>query len=688
MKIHSKENLYGEYTVPSDKSITSRAIVLGCVAKGKTYVVNPQMGGDVTTLISCMKKLGAKIKLKGRILEIKSIKNLDGKFFKLDCGNSGTTMRFLCGLIAGSNSEAVLTGDKSLQQREMRAIQDPFNKMGATISLYKGGRPPVHVTGAQLRPIDYPLNTASSQIKSSILLSALQSGVKATVKEDIQTRNHMEILLKEMGADIEKHPETGIITLNKSEIKGKRLFVCGDFSVAMNFVALGLICGKTVCRNVGINPTRTGVLNVLKRMGAKIEIKNRRILCGEPIADIYAYKSKLIATHVTGDEAIKLTDDIPILAVLMGVAEGESIISELGKVQYKDGDKISIIARMINDVGGKCKKFDGGLVIKGVDRYEGGNVDAQGDARIAMSAVIALSSSKNGGETEDDFCINADFPGFFECLRDKSFVRLSSCSPSDDSNFMHSFILSRLKVKNYTYSYLNVAEGGIKRSYAEAKDFEGFTVSNPYNVEVARRTSKFGHNAKIVRSVDCVKDGIGYSTVGTATAYAIKRGGLEIAGKRVLVCGCGSSAKSIIVALLEEKAIVTVYNRNLKVANEFKRKMPALIVKENLTEDLTFDVVINATPVGGGYHAGVMPMPAKIVEKSSTVVELIAVPENTELVKTAKSADVKVITGKEIAFFNAYLADCIFAEVESSYEQAEQIYSEYIRREYDKIKGN
>lgn len=686
MKIHSKENLYGEYVVPSDKSITIRAIVLGSIAKGKTYVVNPLMGSDVLTLISCMKKLGAKVKLKGRILEIKSIKNLNGKFFKLDCGNSGTTLRFLCGLVAGSNCEAVLTGDKALQQREMRGIKDPLQEMGATVSLYRGGRPPVHVTGAKLRPIDYLLKTASSQIKSSILLCALQSGVKADIHEEFPTRNHMEILLKEMGANIEKDSETGIITLFKSEIKGKRIFVCADFSVAMNFVALGLLCGHTVCRNVGINPTRTEVLKILKRMGAKIEIKNRRILCGEPIADIYAYKSKLIATHVTGDEALKITDDIPILAVLMGVAEGESIIGGLGEVQYKDADKITIIARMLNDVGGKCKKFDGGLVINGVDRYEGGNVDAQGDSRIAMSAVIALSSSKNGGETEDDFSINADFPGFFECLKENSFVRLSACPPNDDSNFMHSFILSNLKLKNYTYSYLNVAESGIKKRYAEAKDFDGFTVSNPYNAEVARRITKFGHVAKIVRSVDCVVDGIGYSTIGQAVAYAIKNRGVDLVGKRVLVYGCGSSAKSVIVSLLEEKAVVTVYNRTSKTSNEFKRKILALFVKEKLTDDLVYDIVINATPLGGGYHAGVMPINKKIVENCHAVIELVSVPENTELVKTAKNAEITVVTGKEIAFFNAYLADCAFTETDPSLEQASQIYSKYIRSKYDKVK--
>ena len=195
MKIHSKENLYGTYTVPSDKSITSRAIVLGSIAKGKTYVVNPLMCDDTITVANCMRKLGAKIKLKGRILEIKSAKKLKSGL-KFDCGNSGTALRFTCGVAAGSNISAILTGNSELKQRPMRSLQEPLQKMGATVALQKGGLPPVYVNGAKLRAINYPLHTASSQIKSTIMICALLSGVKATIKEENPTRNHMEILLK------------------------------------------------------------------------------------------------------------------------------------------------------------------------------------------------------------------------------------------------------------------------------------------------------------------------------------------------------------------------------------------------------------------------------------------------------------------------------------------------------------
>ncbi len=678
MKVHSKENLYGEYTVPSDKSITSRAISLGSIAKNKTYIIDPHICEDTNALINCARKLGAKVRLKGRILEIRGTKKIKSGL-RFDCGNSGTTLRFMCGITAGSGVEAVLTGGKLLLQREMYAIKSPIEKMGAGVSLARGGVPPVLVSGRSIRAIDYPLNTASSQIKSAILLCALVGGVKATINEVVPTRNHMEILMRNMGVDVTKDEQTGVITLEKSELKGSRIFVCRDFSVAMNFIALGLLCGQTTCKNIGINPTRTEILSVLKRMGAKIEIKNRRILCGEPIADIIAYKSKLKPTHVSDGEIIKMSDELPILAVLMGVAEGESIISGVGKVQYKDVDRMGAIRDMINSIGGECADFDGGLVIRGVDRYKGGFVKTFGDSRLAMSAIIALTSSVNGGETDDDSCINTDFPGFFECLKKNSFVRLGACVPNDDVNEMHDFNLGKLKVKNYTFSYLNPI-GGVRKTYVEAKDYDGFTVGSPYKGEVAKRLTRLEKKAKFTKNVNVVKDMEGFSIDGIATVYAIKNKGVDLVGKKVLVYGCGTTAKNVIMALCEEKAAVTVYNRTSKVSNEFKRKFSWVTVKEKLTDDMTFDVIINSTPVGSGCLAGMLPVSEKMIEKCGLIVDMVIIPENTQLIKTAKIIEVPTITGNEIAFYVAYLSDCVFADVEPSVEQSGDFYREYFNR--------
>lgn len=685
MKIHSKENLYGVYTVPSDKSITSRAIVLGSIAKGKTYVVNPLMCEDTTTVANCMKRLGAKIKLKGKILEIKSAKSFKSGL-KIDCGNSGTALRFTCGVAAGSNISAILTGNSELKQRPMRSLQEPLQKMGATVALQKGGLPPVYVNGAKLRSIDYPLQTASSQIKSTIMICALLSGVKATIKEKITTRNHMEILLKEMGAKIERDDINHTVCLEKSEIKGKRIFVCGDFSIAMNFIALGLLCGQTTCRNVGINPTRTYVLEVLKKMGAKIEIKNRRILCGEPIADITAYKSKLKATHVTGDEAFSITDELPILAVLMGVAEGESILSDLGEFQYKDVNTTNGICDMINAIGGDCRCFKGGLVIKGVEKYKGGEVTTYGDARIAMSAAIALSASEYGGEVDDDACIHSSFPGFYESLRRNSFVNINTGAYSGEENFYHSFILDRMRVRNYTFSHLRSEDNSCKKSLAEARDFDGFTVSKPFSFEVAKRLAKVDKRAKKVKGVTVVKKGEGFSTIGGGLILALKNRSIDLVGKKVLVLGCGTIAKSVILSLVEEKAVVTVYDQSLKAANEFRRRIGGITVTDNPLGEENYNVIINATPVGSGCLAGQMLISEKAVKNSDLIVETVSNPVETELVKRAKIEDTHVICGNEIAFFSAYLSDCILMEREPSVEEAIDIYSEFTKIRHGDIK--
>lgn len=678
MRVHSKDNLYGEYIVPSDKAITTRAIILGSIAKGKTYVVNPLLCDDAMTMISCVRKLGAKVKIKGRILEIRNAKKVrDGQ--RYDCENSATTMRFLCGVLAGSGVKAILTGDKWLNQRDMCVIKEPLEKMGATVALANYRVPPILVEGASVRGIDYPISIGSSQIKSSILLCALQGGVMTSIKEDVPTRDHMEILLKEMGADIEKD-ESGIVTIKKSEIKGKRIYVCGDFSIAANFIALGLLCGETICRNVGVNPTRTGLLNVLRRMGAKIEIKNKRILCGEPIADIIAYKSKLNATHVTGEEVIGLIDEIPIMSILMGVAEGESIIGGLGDLQYKDTDIISIIEKMINDLGGNCRKFDGGLVIKGVERYKGGYIEVNDDARIAMSATIALCSSEQGGETDENGCVNSSFPGFYECLRKNSFVRIGNSYKTDSANEIHAFILSKLNIRNFSYAHLKFNDGGAKKAFAEAKDFEGVIVNYPYGVEVAKRLPKLMDTAKNIKSVNTVKDSKGYVTDGVGFLFALKYKGVEVASKKVLVVGCGSVAKSIICALLSEKANVEIYNRTLKTAIDFKKKFQSLTVLENLDDKREYNIIINATPIGGGILRGKLPFNEEIIKLSSCVVDLVVDEESTSCVDLALKEDKSVIDGNTVSFFSIYCSDCILMGKDAQLEEAVTLFEEYIQR--------
>ncbi len=327
MRINPKENVYGRFNVPSDQSITHRALLLGCIAKGKTYVINPSMNEETSTVISCIKKAGAKVKIKKGVIEVKPTKKIESGL-RFDCGSSETLMRFLCGLVAGSGVRAELTGDKWLCQRSMRNVKEPLEAMGATVALKNYTVPPILVEGETVRPIDYVMPIGSSQVKSSLLLCALAGGVSAKITEEIPSRNHMEILMKEMGADVTFDKEESSVTLRGGEIKGKKIYVCGDFTQAMYFLTLGLLSGRVECLNTGVNPTRTGVLEILRRMGAKIKVSDGRVLCGERIADIVAEKSELKATLVTEEESYKAAAELPALACLMGMADGESIIAE------------------------------------------------------------------------------------------------------------------------------------------------------------------------------------------------------------------------------------------------------------------------------------------------------------------------------------------------------------------------
>ncbi|MBQ7642346.1 MAG: 3-phosphoshikimate 1-carboxyvinyltransferase, partial [Clostridia bacterium] len=368
MKIFPREEIYGVFSAPSDRAVTQRAIILGSIAKGKTYVVRPLMCADTTATIGCVRKLGAKVKVKGDIIEIRGAKTVNDET-RLDCGNSGLAMRLLCGVVAGSGLNAVVTGDKYLLKRSMKNVKEPLEMMGATVALTNYTVAPIRVEGEKVRPIDYEMQYPSSQVKSAVLLAALTGGVKATVKEPVPTKDHTEILLKEMGADITIDKENSTVTLNKSELYGKRIYISGDFSSAAYLLALGIMLGKVTVKNVGVNPTRIAIIHVLRKMGARIEIRNKRILCGELIADVTAYKSKLTATHVTAYDMSKMSGTLSVLAVLMGLAEGESIIGGEAYPNPEKNARLDYICEAICALGGNCRKINGGIVIRGVEKY-------------------------------------------------------------------------------------------------------------------------------------------------------------------------------------------------------------------------------------------------------------------------------------------------------------------------------
>lgn len=562
MRINPKENVYGRFNVPSDQSITHRALLLGCIAKGKTYVINPSMNEETSTVISCIKKAGAKVKIKKGVIEVKPTKKIESGL-RFDCGSSETLMRFLCGLVAGSGVRAELTGDKWLCQRSMRNVKEPLEAMGATVALKNYTVPPILVEGETVRPIDYVMPIGSSQVKSSLLLCALAGGVSAKITEEIPSRNHMEILMKEMGADVTFDKEESSVTLRGGEIKGKKIYVCGDFTQAMYFLTLGLLSGRVECLNTGVNPTRTGVLEILRRMGAKIKVSDGRVLCGEKIADIVAEKSELKATLVTEEESYKAAAELPALACLMGMADGESIIAESEAQKAADKEYFDKIAELINSLGGNCRRFDGGIVIKGVGKYRGGSVKASENGKIGMAAVVGLSISEEGGDFEDEAALNGEYPDFLKTFRYATFAYMDE-KPSDYASIVNAFILDKIKIANYVFFTKSAKERGVKKAISELKDCDGYSASEEYSADVSKKVIKYQGTSKVTKAVNVVHGVAGCSTEGEALVYSLKNDGYEVSGKNVLVIGLGSAGKNAAAAFYDAKAKVEVIGENKK----------------------------------------------------------------------------------------------------------------------------
>ena len=666
MKIFPRQEIYGVYTAPSDKAVTQNAIILGAIAKGRTFVVHPLYGSDTQAAINCARKLGAKIKVKSGIIEIKGAKALKGG--KFDCLNSGATMRMMCGVASGAGLNAVLTGGKYLTRRLMRGVKEPLEKMGATVALTDYSVAPIWVEGAMVRPIEYEMPSPSSQVKSAVLLCALLGKVKATVTEKIKTANHMEILLKEMGASISWDENS--VTLSESEIVGKRIYISGDFSSAIYLLASGLLSGKVTVKNVGVNPTRTAVLNVLKRMGAKIEITNKRLLCGELIADLTAYRSELKATHVTGEEANLMENEITVLSVLMGVAEGESIIG-CDEAPIVDNEaKFENIKEMINSIGGNCKTFENGLVIKGVKRYRGGSVKTYGDHRIAISASVALMASENGGEIDDDGCVNVSFPNFFDKYKRGNIGVVGKGRTVALASEVYFKVLGLIRGENYGCTFIDATEDNLKRAFSELRTYDGYAVYAPYSAEALRHIIKLVGHARIARTINAAMSNKGYSTDGDGVVAALKYNN---------IFGTGNAARSIVCSMVAERAFVDVYDRDLGAAIELAKRLGSGVEVLMEVTPKNYDIIINATPVGSGYYEGESLADEESVKASGTVVDLAVAEGKTKIVEYAEKNGVNAIDGECVMFFTVYYAACILTGKMPTEEEAFKAYTAYLR---------
>ena len=402
----------GEFTIPGDKSITHRALMLNSAVEGEAIVKNALCGEDCVATCRCMRALGAKIDIDGSTILVRGVDRFHAGR-ELDCGNSATTLRLLTGFLAGKGVDCTLKGDASLSKRPMERVTRPLGLLGANVRA-TNGYAPVSVAPAELVGREIFTDIASAQVKSAILLAGISASGVTTVEEPAKSRDHTERMLAAMGANVSV--DGNRVSVKKSSLSALDVDVPSDLSSAAYMMALGALKGRVLCKNVGINPTRTGILRAFDKMGVKYSVLNRHASVGEEMADILVEKSPLCAVELGGDEMPSMIDELPLIALMLAFADGESRIRDAKELRVKESDRIATTMEMINRLGGECIATDDGFIIRGKKKLQGGTVDSFLDHRIAMSAAVGMMASENGGSILRSDCCSVSFPNFFELL--------------------------------------------------------------------------------------------------------------------------------------------------------------------------------------------------------------------------------------------------------------------------------
>lgn len=403
-----------EIEVSQDKSISHRALIISSITDGPSRIKNFLRADDCISTMNCLKNLGVDISEKNNEIIVKGTGlKLKESSKVLDAGNSGTTVRLLSGILAGQNFTAKITGDESLSKRPMKRIIEPLEKMGARLKS-NDGYLPLEIEGANLKPVNYESKIPSAQVKSCVLFAGLYAEGNTSFTEPLKSRDHTERMLKKFGAEVSIIKNTvsvkGIAKLHPAEV-----CIPGDISAAAFFIVAATIVKNSGLRikNVGINPTRTGIIDVLKRMGADISIENEKANAGEPVADVIVKSAELKSTEIGKNEIPLLIDEIPIITVAATQAEGITKITGAGELRVKETDRLKAVSSELKKMGADIEELEDGLIIKGPTKLKGAKLDSYNDHRIAMSLSIASLVAWGNTEIKDFECVNISFPNFW-----------------------------------------------------------------------------------------------------------------------------------------------------------------------------------------------------------------------------------------------------------------------------------
>ena len=414
MVIQKIKKAIGQIKVPGDKSISHRAVMLGSLANGVTEISGFLKGADCLSTIDCFRKMGIDIDINGENVTVhgNGLRGLKKPDEMLYTGNSGTTTRLLCGILAGQNFDTSITGDASIQKRPMGRVVKPLSMMGAKI---ENEHCPLYITGTKLHGIDYKMPVASAQVKTAIILAGLYADGETVIHEIEKSRDHTELMLSAMGADLTVD-NLDITVKPTNDLTAVNVDVPGDISSAAFFLVLGAIMpnSQITVTNVGINPTRTGIIDVLKDMGADITLENVHTSAGETVADITVRSSSLKGTTVGGDIIPRLIDELPIIAVAAVFADGQTVIKDAQELKVKETNRIRAVVDEFNKCGIDITETDDGMIINGGKSIHGADFKTYGDHRMAMSLTVLAQLADGESTLDDSDCACVSYPTFFD----------------------------------------------------------------------------------------------------------------------------------------------------------------------------------------------------------------------------------------------------------------------------------
>lgn len=418
LTVNKSNGLKGTVTIPADKSISHRSAMFSALTGGVVEIQNFSMGADCISTLNIIKTLGCEVEFKSeKHIRINAKNAFNKDMYDLDCGNSGTSMRLFSGILASREIEFRLFGDESLSKRPMKRVILPLELMGAKIK-HNDFKAPLLIKGTELFPIDYKSPIASAQVKSCILLAGLNTYGETKVTEPFVSRDHTEKMLKYFGADIQTDGTTTKIT--KSKLEPKNLSVCGDISSAAFFLTAGAIVPNSdiVIKNTGLNPTRTGIIDVLKQMDANIEILDKRTECNEEVGDVRIRTSELKGITIQGSIIPRLIDELPVIAVLATQAQGTTIVKDAGDLRNKESDRIKCLVTELLKIGANIQETEDGFIIEGKTKLKGGaQTQCYHDHRLAMSLYVAGLVCENSININEFQWVDISFPEFLPLMQ-------------------------------------------------------------------------------------------------------------------------------------------------------------------------------------------------------------------------------------------------------------------------------